>query len=45
MAFFSSPGFRYRTDIERFKEKVKESIETCRQATLNPDPSDPHSIR
>ena len=37
--------FRYKTDIEKYKEKVKESIEACRQATLNPDPSDPHSVK
>lgn len=37
--------FRYKTDINSYKQKVKESIESCRQATLNPDPSDPHSVK
>ena len=36
---------RYKTDINGYKQKVKESIESCRQATLNPDPSDPHSVK
>ena len=37
--------YRYRTDLETFKKKVEESIETCQQDALNPDPSDPHGIR
>ena len=36
---------RYRTDLDSFKEKVRESIESCRQEALNPDPSDPHGIK
>jgi len=35
----------YKTDIERFKQKVAESIDKCREETLNPDPSDPHSVK
>lgn len=37
--------YSYRTDLDSFKEKVKESIESCRQEALNPDPSDPHGIK
>ena len=36
---------RYKTDINSYKQKVKESIENCKQATMNPDPSDPHSVK
>lgn len=36
---------RYKTDINSYKQKVKESIEACQQATMNPDPSDPHSVK
>ncbi|XP_064398486.1 protein AKTIP homolog isoform X2 [Halichondria panicea] len=35
----------FRTDLERYKQKVAESIEQCREDTLSPDSSDPHSIK
>ncbi|CAI8021444.1 Protein AKTIP homolog [Geodia barretti] len=38
-------GKLYKTDINSYKQKVKESIENCKQATMNPDPSDPHSVK
>ena len=43
--YYLTCWFRYKTDINAYKEKVKESIESCRQAAMNPDPSDPHSVK
>eukprot|EP00731_Ephydatia_muelleri_P025967 Em0018g67a len=35
----------YRHDFEKYKRRVQDSIEACRQEALNPDPSDVHGIR
>lgn len=43
MTFVFPP--RYKNDEEKFKQKVKESVDACREEIMNPDPSDPHSVK
>lgn len=36
---------RYAHNKEKFEQKVKECIDTCKEEIMNPDLSDPHSVK